>query len=329
VSGLGAWRFGGRPLARVAINLRPRRSPYGGGNQFVAQLAESLSSAGYRVGYRLQRTSDVVILVDPRPELTTFALEQVVKHRLERPDAVVIHRVNECDLRKGSSGMDERLARANALADHTVFVSGWLRDHHAARWFDRGRPHSVVPPGADPAVFHPLGAEPPADRYRVVTHHWSDNPMKGFAVYAEVDAAIAEGRLPGFELWLIGRWPAAIAWRVAMLHPPARGAALGALLRSCHGYLTASRFDPGPMHVVEGLQCGLPVAYHADGGGAAELAAAAGVAFTDDPLAALRELRARHTELRQRALAAPVSGRAMCEEWRQLVQRLLAVRGAS
>ena len=42
---------------------------------------------------------------------------------------------------------------------------------------------------------------------RLVTHHWSDNPLKGFDVYQEVDRLLAAGKLPGVALWVIGRWP--------------------------------------------------------------------------------------------------------------------------
>src|SRR3989442_8454297 len=112
---------------------------------------------------------------------------------------------------------------------------------------------------ADPAIFHPVGADAwaPGKVLRLVTHHWSDNWNKGFDVYQEVDRFIAEGRLPDTELWVIGRWPKEIRWRTTRTYGPTAGEELGALLRRCHVYLTASRFDPGPMHPIEGVQCGL------------------------------------------------------------------------
>ena len=133
--------------------------------------------------------------------------------------------------------MDKRLARFDAVADFTVFISEWLRDHHAATWFDRAKPHTCILNGADPAVFHPVGNRPWDGRepFRLVTHHWSDNWMKGFAAYREIDELIAAGKLPGFELWIIGRWPAELAWKAARTFPPASGADLGTLLRQCHG----------------------------------------------------------------------------------------------
>jgi glycosyltransferase involved in cell wall biosynthesis len=222
--------------------------------------------------------------------------------------------------------MDRRLAEYDEVAHHTVFISQWLCDYHAERWFDVARPHSVIINGADSAVFHPIGsaALEPNGPLRLVTHHWSDNWLKGFKVYAEVDRLIAEGLLPDVELWVIGRWPQEIRWRAARIFPPANGEALALLLRQCHAYLTASLWEPGGMHFIEGIQCGLPVAYHEDGGGIVEVASRYGIGFRDDPAAAIAALRARYAALRLAALTDPPSGDEMGLRYRKLVQRVLA-----
>ena len=51
--------------------------------------------------------------------------------------------------------MDLLLQEANRAADHTVFVSEWLRDYHASRWFDATKQHSVILNGADPSGLSP------------------------------------------------------------------------------------------------------------------------------------------------------------------------------
>lgn len=337
--GLGRWRrrpkqaAGGSdgPVARVAINMRLTASPWGGGNQWVRQMVGHLRARGYVVVFDVAEDVDAIVLVDPRVGgLVTFGPREIRAYRSRHPEVVCLHRVNECDARKGTSGMDDLLAEANRVADFTVFVSGWLLEHHAGRWFDRVRPHRVIPNGADPATFHPVGGEvfAPASTFRLVTHHWSDNWMKGFDVYQEVDRLIAEGQLPGTELWVIGRWPAGVRWRAAATFDPMPPAELGALLRRCHAYLTASRWDPGPMHAVEGAQCGLPLIYHEDGGGIVELGRRYGVGFRDDIRSAIAETRDRYAELRAAVLQGAPSGDLMCVEYHRLLQGLLA-RGAA
>ncbi|HZR91590.1 MAG TPA: hypothetical protein VFA44_04190 [Gaiellaceae bacterium] len=313
-------------VARVAFNMRPVEHPWGGGNWWLAQIVRHLEASGYEVRFDLDAAVDCVVLADPRVGGTvTFGAEAIAEHKRRHPNARCVHRVNECDLRKRTSEIDALLAEANRVADHTVFISEWLRDYHAERWFDRSRPHTVIVNGADPAVFHPVGSRSPApgEPLRLVTHHWSDNPLKGFDVYRQVDGLIASGELADVELWVIGRWPRACEWRAARTFPPLTGAELARLLRSCHAYLTASRFEPGGMHHVEGAQCGLPVLYHEDGGGIVELASRYGIGYRDDVAAAIAELRSRYGELRARVLELAPAGDEMCARYRAVLQREL------
>lgn len=321
--------FRSTPLATVAFNMRPRRGPFGGGNQWLNQLSGYLRRHGYSVVYDLRDGVDLVMgthagLSGP----LTFSYADVLAARGRNPSLRCIQRINDNDVRKGTGEMDALLAESNRAADHTVFVSAWLRDHHAAKWFDSTRPHSVIINGADPAVFHPFGnkAWVPPQPFRLVTHHWSDNRSKGFDVYEEIDGLIADGRLPGVELWVIGRWPQDIRWRAARTFDPCAGSKLASLLRQCHAAVTASRFEPGAMHPVESLQCGLPLLYHEDGGGTVELGRDFGVALGGDIRSAVEELKSRHTELRRRVLRDGPSGDGMCLKYRQLIQSLLAGR---
>lgn len=316
-------------VARVAINMRPTSSPWGGGNQWLRQMVRYLTGRGFEVVFDLERRVDAIVLVDPRVEgLVRFGPEDIKAYKARWPDVVCLHRVNECDARKGTDVMDELLAGANKVADFTVFVSDWLRQYHIARWFDASRPHAVIANGADPAVFHPLGAEPfvPGQPFRLVTHHWSDNWMKGFDVYRQVDELIAGGKLPGTELWVIGRWPKELRWKAARTNGAVQGPALGRLLRRCQAYLTASRSEPGPMHPIEGAQCGLPVVYHEEGGGTVELVRSFGVPFRDDVRSAILDLRERYAELRSSVLRHAPSGDRMCLEYGRVLYPLLAER---
>jgi glycosyltransferase involved in cell wall biosynthesis len=319
-------------VARIALNLRPVYSSWGGGNQWLIQTVRYLRASGYSLRFDLEAEVDCILLthfgLTGRP---SFSLDELKRYLKEHPRARVVHRVNDNDIRKQTGEMDRRLAEYDEVAHHTVFISAWLRDYHAARWFDVKRPHSVVINGADAAVFHPIGSvvASPNEPFRLVTHHWSDNLLKGFKVYAEVDRLIADGGLPGVELWVIGRWPKDIQWRAARTFGPVNGVPLAQLLRQCHAYLTASLWEPGGMHFIEGLQCGLPVAYHEDGGGIVEVAGRFGVGYRDDVAAAIHELRERYSTLRKATLADPPSGDEMSLQYRKIIQRILADAGAA
>ncbi|HMP77517.1 MAG TPA: hypothetical protein PKE12_14565 [Kiritimatiellia bacterium] len=323
-----AWWKKSPSRGTVALNMKPVRGPWGGSSPFVEQLELALRDCGFHVQYDLGGAVDAIVLIDPREAKNKpFGPTDIAAYRKRHPDVRVLHRVNECDQRKGTDFMDRMLREANAGADFTVFISDWLRDYHAARWFDSARPHTVIYNGADDRVFYPARRPPPADPFIVVTHHWSNHPLKGFDVYQQVDAALAEGRLPGFEFRVIGRWPDGMTWRAAKTHPPAHGVALANQLRACHAYLTASRWEPCGMHHVEGAQCGLPLAAHREGGGIVEAAERHGLVFDSDPVAALLDLRSRYAALRRTVLAERPSGAAMARAYVRAVERMLEQNG--
>ena len=303
-----------------------RRGPYGGGNQWLGQIAPYLERCGYRTVSKLDSGVDCVL--GTHAGLgggLSIPYDEVLRAKEKNPRLRCIQRINDNDIRKGTTEMDRYLADCNRAADHTVFVSEWLRDYHAERWFDPSRPHSVIYNGADPSVFHPIGSRSwkPREPLRLVTHHWSDNPAKGFPVYEAVDAAIADGKLPGVELWIVGRWPTGIRWRSARTFPACSGHRLAALLRECHIAITASRYEPGAMHPAEAMQCGLPLLYTSDTGGTVELGRRFGVLLGEDFTESLDALRNRYADLRQSVLRDAPAGDGMCAAYRRIVQQLI------
>jgi len=321
-----SWFSKHEPVATAAINLRPRRGSWGGANQWTSQVTRWLEFNGWRVVFDLKSAPDVVVMTHTGLAAgTTFGVDEVRALKQKRPHIRCVHRINDNDIRKETSEMDAFLARSSEVADHTVFVSEWLRDYHAARWFDAGRPHSVIVPGADPRYFHPIGGATfdPSAPLRLVTHHWSDNWNKGFDVYRDIDVLIAGSRDSRFELWVIGRWPVDLKWKAARTFAPASGEKLAGLLRQCHGYVSASRFEPGAMHVAEGLQCGLPLLYHRDSGGTVGQGRLYGMELTDDLEPSLHRFAAALPEMRSRLLADLPSGSRMSAAYLNLLQRLV------
>ena len=318
--------FSAKPVATAAVNLRPRAGSWGGANQWTSQVVRWLRDNGWHVVFDLKRVPDVVVMTHTGlSRHTTFGAEEIAALKKKHPRVPCLHRINDNDIRKETSEMDSLIERSSRVADHTVFVSEWLRDYHAAKWFDLSRPHSVIVPGAAPRVFHPIGGA----RYdagkplRLVTHHWSDNWNKGFDVYRDIDEFIASQAAKTFELWVIGRWPENLKWKSAHTFAPASGPRLADLLRQCHGYVSASRFEPGAMHVAEGLQCGLPLLCHRDSGGTVGQGKRYGMELSDDLEATLAEFSIRLPELRQRLLSALPSGTKMSAAYFDLLQRLV------
>lgn len=311
----------------VAINLYPPKGPWGGAGFFVQQVENGLKQRGIRVQYHLRGKVNLILLIDPREDLENkaFGMEEIKRYKAAHPDVRLLHRINECDARKNSSFIDRLLEEANQEADHTVFISSWLRDHHSALWYDIRRPHSVIYNGADPCLFNPLGKQYySSDRpLRLVTHHWSDNAMKGFVEYKLIDEFIHQGLLKDVEFWVIGRWPQSIQWKAAKTFPPVTGKKLANLLRQCDLYVTASRWEPCGMHHVEGAQCGLPLLYHEDGGGIVEAGQEYGIGFRDDLVLAIEKMKGSYNDYLSRVLYNMPCGDRMQLDYIQLIQTMI------
>ena len=150
--------------------------------------------------FDLRRAPDCIVLVDPRVGgNVVFGADEIARHKERRPAARCLHRINECDLRKGTNEIDALLAeREPRRRPHGLHLRAGCATTTPSAGSTCSRPHPVIHNGADPAIFHPFGSATldPGRPMRLVTHHWSDNPMKGFDVYQEVDRPDRGRRAP-------------------------------------------------------------------------------------------------------------------------------------
>ncbi|MEO1288904.1 MAG: hypothetical protein AAFV93_14145, partial [Chloroflexota bacterium] len=141
-----------RKFNTVAIGMTPRTGPWGGGNAFVKALTDKLTAENIEVVYDLKRSDiDIVLLMDPRPQSSSASFDHYdIQAYLQyvNEDSLVIHRVNECDERKNTTGINQILRDANQYADHTVFVSAWLRDLHLKQGMP-AQSNTVIHNGSD------------------------------------------------------------------------------------------------------------------------------------------------------------------------------------
>ncbi len=316
---------------KVAIGYHIQDGPWGGGNQFARSLANALAARGDQVTFTLADPDiDLIVLTDPRGRSPTVSFHggSILRYLLLRnPRAVVVHRINECDERKGTRHMNRLLRQANYAADHTVFIASWLRDLDVWR---RESPCSVVLNGADTTIFNAAAYRPwdGTGPLRVVTHHWGGSRLKGFDAYEAVDRMMADPRWRGrLELTYVGNLPAGTGFQHAQYLPPKNGAALAAELSSHHVYLTGSVNEPAGMHHVEGALCGLPLLYR-NSGALPEYCNGFGLGFdTPDQLPELIERMMAEYPARVAAMARYANTAAhMCEGYLALFDRLMGER---
>lgn len=317
---------------KVAIGYRIQSGPWGGGNRFAISLTEHLRAAGHQVVFDLADADiDIIMLTDPRwrSRNVSFAAGAITRYLLLRKSrALVLHRINECDERKGTYGMNDALVRANWCADFTVFVGSWMLNLPTWRKHLR-TPLSVILNGADPIVFNSKGMQP-WDGYgplRLVTHHWGGNWMKGFDIYKRIDELMATPEYKGrIDFTYVGNLPKGFTFRNARLVEPLDGLALAKELKRHHAYVTGSINEPGGNHQNEAGACGLPLLYRRSGC-MPEYCEGFGIAFDEfDFDSALRQLYANYPALVAAMPAWPHLSDRTCRQYTNLFEDLLSRR---
>ena len=256
---------------KLYINRNPVNGPWGGGNGATKAIFDHMVTNNLTCVGELP---DTIIMLGLEREDNLGSLEELVSYKLKNPQTKLIIRVNDCDARKGTTGVDDRFLAASRHADGAIFVSEWMRDYFMNKgWACKN--NTVIVNGVDQNIFKPFdGNTKPFENLRpkvvkIVTHHWSDNHMKGEDYYEMLDEFV--GRNPyRFQYTFIGRTKAKL--KNTQVVPPLWGKELGVALSQNDVCINASRFDPGPNSVIESIACGLPTYVHTEGGGGVEFA---------------------------------------------------------
>ena len=115
---------------KVSIGSKIIDGPYGGGNLFVRNLALYLTKTGNCVTYNLDdKDIDIILIINPlkNSESATFDhLDALYYSKFINPNAIIVHRINECDERKNTKNVNSQIMYANQFADFTVYVSKWM-----------------------------------------------------------------------------------------------------------------------------------------------------------------------------------------------------------
>tara|TARA_R110000803_G_scaffold207155_2_gene274897 strand:+ start:349 stop:1278 length:930 start_codon:yes stop_codon:yes gene_type:complete len=262
---------------KIFFNRVEKFHAWGGGSVFVTTMVNYLRRLGNDVVFHLEADIDVIFMIDPRPGDIGYSASHIQQYKLKHPNVKIIHRINECDKRKDTNFIDKLILESNLIADKTVFISEWLAKYFIDKGFSGD--YDIVYNGCDLNNFNPKSESSKNKKLKVVTHHWSDNWLKGFDIYTAIDKYLSAS--DQFEFTYVGRYNKSYTPKCTNLIDPLYGKALGDELRKHDVYVTASRFEPCGMHHIEGAASGLPVLFHKDGGGINELCENHGMSFND------------------------------------------------
>ena len=310
-------------MTKIFFTLKPPKGSYGGGAFFVKNLSKFLIENGYQVTYRLENGIDIIFIIDPRKDnYNKFSLIDIERYKSKHPGVKIIHRVNECDIKRlRSIGIETLLLRTMKIADHVVFVSKWLSDYYN-RKYKLNITSSAILNGVDRNTFFPKKYSL-NQKVRLITHHWSNNWLKGFHIYNEIDKLL--DTRDDIEFIYVGNYNTRYKPHNIKLLPPRSGRELSDIIRSCDIYITATQNEPGAMHYLEGLSCGLPVLYARGGGGAAEICNISGEEYTDIPslLVKLEKVRNNYKEYVDKIPYEYLGKERCCREYYDIINAVI------
>ena len=262
---------------KIYINRKPIEGPWGGGNNFVKAMYEYLPDFGFEIIDRSDlhkhiNDIDFIFLQSPFPDqVSKFSINEAISVKNINPKVKIILRVNDCDARKGTNDVDNIWIESSKFVDKTIFVSNWMKEYFLEKGW-KCRENFVVINGVNLDHFKPR-EKINNGKINIVTHHWSNNRMKGFDLYEEIDRIVEKDER--FTFTYIGRDLG--TFRNTRIVSPLFGEELGVELSKYDVYISDSKFDPGPNHILESLACKIPTYVCKDGGGSVEFA---GLDFT-------------------------------------------------
>jgi len=319
---------------KIALNLKPTDNPFGGGNSFLKLLIRNLEESGVEFRFDLyERDLDFILILDPRWKhpLRQFSLRQIFNYSLRNPKTLIVHRINECDERKNTKNMNNKIQKANYLADATVFVSSWLSQLDLSYMKSKAGieiPTKIILNGSDEKLFKFDNSRDwdGREKIKIITHHWSSNAMKGLAVYQALDDLLDDRNCSSlFSFTYLGNVPKGAKFKNTTVLPPLSGRALAEELSKHHVYLTGSLNEPGGNHQNEGGLSGLPIIF-LKSGSMSEYCDGYGVGLDSiqDLKGALGEVRDNYASLRQKMINFPHTSSRMTSEYASLFDSLLS-----
>ena len=273
-------------MKKIFISLKPNRSTNsnGGGNFFVLNFENFFKSNNFKITYELEDNIDLILVIDPRKNKNfnkDYSFEDILNYKKKNRNVKIIYRVNENDIKREKSiHIEELLVDTMKKVDHVVFVSEWLKNYYIEKYKLNIKCNSIIN-GCDNNIFYPKKNKQKFmnNKIKLITHHHSNNYLKGFHIYNQIDKLLKNNK--NIEFTFVGNYHPDYKPKNINLLPSCHGSSLADLIRNHDIYLTATQYEPGAMHYVEGLSCGLPVLYCKNGGGAHEVCKKSGEEYND------------------------------------------------
>ena len=257
------------------INFKPDNTkPYGGGNITTYYIEKYFHHKynNFKITYELHNNIKLYLIIDPFKDnkFKKYSLEEVINHRnTQNKFGKIIIRVNDCDITRPhlstERSREKVIIKNNNEINYYIFNSQFIKNYY--KKFINVEKSIVIYNGCDKNIFYPKSFIKP-QKWRVITHHWSDNMNKGYQMYYDLWSYLK--KTENYYFVFIGKNIPEMFKEVPIIGPYV-GLELSNAIRDCQIYITDSIYDSCPNHVIEAISCGLPILYRNHDGGAREI----------------------------------------------------------
>jgi len=257
---------------KIYINRSPKHGPWGGGTKTVNKLWEVLLRSGHEVVNRLEPNIDIIFCFDPRPNEFGDWYQSFVNYRHVNPTTKIVQRVGDLGTHS-KPNLTKMVKETLEHSDYFIFPSQWSKE-----WVNFESDNCAVINNAPMSMFYENRNinKSLTESIRVVTHHWSTNPKKGFHIYQQFEEW-CENKNISFHY--IGQLPQNVKFKNHT--KPMSAKDLSAKLPEYDIYLTASEEEAGANHVLEAMAAGLPIVYKETGGSICDYCSTFGEKYLD------------------------------------------------
>jgi len=260
---------------KIYFNRRPVDGPWGGGSKVLTAIVKECTIRGHEVFFEEQivrNDLDIIFCIDPRPS-QKVSYSDLYSRKNDRN--ILIQRVGDLGTH-GKPELFDMVAKTAPVADKIVFPSNWSLNILRSRVNLTNSCRVIENAPLEDFFVSKKIQKDFSGKIRIVSHHWSDNSMKGFEIYDKLDEFCekSDGR---YEFTFIGRKPKTFTPKNYVEPQDVKG--LVEILPKHHIYITASKKEAGANHVLEAMALGLPVLYHVEGGSINEYCQDYGISY--------------------------------------------------
>ena len=311
---------------KIVFNKKIVDGPWGGGNQMLMMLAAYLRRRGHSVFYSiegLQEKPDIIVIMDVKESSCSIAMDSLVDFK-KKHNVKIVHRVNDNGSHRkfDNNRSDEKMIFINKLlADKTVFISGWLKEYYEEKGLFV-KDSCVIHNGTDRGLFFSnnevRGVDDPI---KIITHHWSSNLSKGYETYNEINEFCVKN--PDVATFCFLGNPNTEHFYCQNIISPKPYKEIPSYLRARDIYVTATQFESGGCHLIEGMACGLIPFVRNGGGGTEEYVDGFGINYSNsedfiNKLVALRNNYDLYLAHKKKIQEYAYGAKEMCEKYLEI-----------